>query len=87
MAVHKGGEARRTTAMRFVAAAGLHGASGLVTRNCIGRHRFIIDLVKQLPSIGIVSREVQKVDTGEDDQESTEQRDSVYGICGVKALE
>jgi len=72
MAVHKGGEAGRTAAMRFVAAAGLHRASGLKARNCIGGHGFVINLVKQLPPIGVMSREVQKVDTGEDDQESTE---------------
>lgn len=34
-----------------------------------------------------MSRKVQKVDTGKDDQESTEQRNCVDGIGGIEPLE
>jgi hypothetical protein len=38
-------------------------------------------------AVGIVAREIEEVDTGEDDEESAEQRDCVYSRCGVEALE
>lgn len=38
-------------------------------------------------SVGIVSRQVEQVDAGEDDQESAKQGNCVHGIGGVESLE
>jgi hypothetical protein len=38
-------------------------------------------------TIGVVARKVEEVDTGEDDEETAEQGDCVYGGGGVEALE
>lgn len=38
-------------------------------------------------SVWIVAREVEKIDSGKDDEETAEQGDGVYGGRGVEALE
>ena len=38
-------------------------------------------------AVGVVAREVEQVDAGEDDKEAAEKRDCVYGGGGVEALE
>jgi len=38
-------------------------------------------------AVGVLSREVKEVYTGEDDEETAEKRDGIYGGGGVEALE
>jgi hypothetical protein len=38
-------------------------------------------------AVGVVAREVEEVYTGEDDEETTKERNRVYGGRSVKALE
>lgn len=88
MAVHKRIQAGRTaTVVWLVAAARLHRSTGLVAGNSIRGDSFVVDLVEHPAAVGIVSRQVQQVDSGENDQESTQQRDCVDGIGGVESLE
>lgn len=70
------------------ASARLHGAPGLEARQTICGHSIFVELrVHQGVSIGVVSREVEEVNAGEDDEESTEQGDRIDGICSVESLE
>lgn len=70
------------------AAAGLHGASGLEACQPIGGDSIFIQLgIHQGVSIGVMSREVQEVNTGEDNEESAEQRYCVDGVGCVEPLE
>lgn len=73
--------------MGLVAPAGLHRPSGLVACNRIGRDSFIVHLIQQSSPVRIMSREVQKVDAGEDNEESAEQRNGVHGIGGIETFE
>lgn len=66
---------------------GLHGQPGLEARNAICRHPFVVKLgIDHVPSIGVVSGQVEEVHAGEDDKESAQQRDGVDRIRGVEPL-
>lgn len=73
--------------MRLVASTRLHRATGLIAGNRIRGDPFVVHLVEHPSSIGVVAGEVQQVDSGEDDQKSTEQRDRVDSIGGVESFE
>lgn len=74
--------------MGIGASAGLHGPSGLKACDAIGRNSLFIKLrVDQGMSVRIVSRQVEEVYAGKDDQETTEQGNGVDGIGSVESLE
>ena len=55
------------------ASAGLHGSSGLEAGDSVCWDSVLVQLgVDHVVSVGIVSRQVEEVDAGEDDQESAE---------------
>lgn len=82
------GDTRRAATVRLVTSTGLHRATGLEARNAIRRHSFVVQLaVEQMSPVGVMSRKIQEVDTGEDNQESAQKGDGVDSIGGVKAFE
>lgn len=74
--------------MGLVASAGLHGPPGLKAGDAVRGDTIIIQLgVEHLPSVWVMSGEIQQVNTREDDQEAAEQRNGVDRIGGVEPLE
>lgn len=67
---------------------GLHGPSGLETRDAIGRHALLIRFrIHHTPTIGVMSRQVEQINTGEDYEESAQQRNRADRIGGIETLE
>jgi hypothetical protein len=83
----------RATALSIGAAASLHRTTGEGTRHGIGGDAVQIKAaaisvqLHVIVAFGVLTREVEEVDAGEDYEETTQERDCVDGIAGVEALE
>lgn len=81
-------DAADAVARRVSAAASLHTATGLEAGNHVGRGGVVARArAGELLAVGVASREVEKVDTGENDEEAAEQRNGVDGIGSVESTE
>lgn len=70
------------------ASARLHGSSSLEAGDSVCWDSVLVQLgVDHVVSIGIVSRQIEQVDSGEDNQESAQQGNGVNGIGSVESLE
>jgi hypothetical protein len=74
-------------ALRFAATSTLHGAAGREAGNGVGGRAVGEGRAEVAVAVGVVAREVEEVDAGEDDEEAAEKGDCVYGRGGVEALE
>lgn len=79
--------------LSFGAAASLHGATGEGTRHGIGGDAVQIKAtavsiqLHVIVAFGIFAREVEEVDTGEDCEETAQERDRINSVAGVEASE
>lgn len=77
----------RTPESTFCASSRLHTPAGGEAGYAIGRRCIGKPASQRVLSVRIFAREVQKIDTGEDDEKATKQRNGVDGRRGVEALE
>lgn len=65
----------------------LHGTPGGKARNCVSGDTIVIVLSSQHRSpVGVVSRQVEEVNTREDDKKTAKQRNCAHSVCGVEAF-
>lgn len=86
-------EAVRAAVLGFGAAASLHGATGKGSRHGIGRDAVQIKTaavsvqLHVIVAFGVLTREVEEVNAGEDCEETAQKRNGVDSVAGVEASE
>ena len=86
-------EAVRTAVLSFGAAASLHGATGERSRHGIGRDTVQIKAaaisvqLHVVVTFGVFAREIEKINTSEDCEETAQKRYRVDSVAGVEASE
>lgn len=74
--------------MRLAAVTKLHGPASLEARNPVCRYSILIIFrIDQVVPIRVVLREIEEVNTSENDEKSTKKGDRVDGIRGIESLE
>lgn len=81
--------ARGAPPVRVLTPPRLHRPPGVEAGNSVrGNTVFFVNLaVEELATVRVVSRKVEEIHAGEDNQESAKKRDGIDGVGGVEAFE
>lgn len=79
-------QAAETVAARIATSTSLHAAPGLEARHHVGPRGILASTSgNELMAVGVTSRQVEKIDASEGDEEAAEQRECVDRVGRVEA--
>lgn len=58
----------------------MHAAPSLNAGDYVGRDAVVVDAVNEVVSFGVAAREVEEVDTCEDDEEAAEEGEGIHYV-------